>query len=92
MKLKYKNEKKEKMKVLRFTASWCQPCKMLAKTLEETNTGMPIEIIDIDENQQIAMDYGIRGVPTLVMIDGDIEVKRVSGMLMKNQLTEWLGA
>ena len=84
--------KDKKMKVLRFTASWCQPCKMLAKTLEDVETQIPIEVIDIDENQQIAMDYGIRGVPTLVMIDGDIEVKRVSGMLMKNQLTEWLGA
>jgi hypothetical protein len=38
------------------------------------------------------MDYGIRGVPTLVMLDGDIEVKRFSGMKMKNELTEWLGA
>jgi len=84
--------KDKKMKVLRFTASWCQPCKMLAKTLEDVETQIPIEVIDIDENQQIAMDYGIRGVPTLVMIDGDIEVKRVSGMLMKNQLTDWLGA
>lgn len=84
--------KDKKMKVLRFTASWCQPCKMLAKTLEDVETQIPIEVIDIDENQQLAVDYGIRGVPTLVMLDGDIEVKRVSGMLMKNQLTEWLGA
>ena len=84
--------KDKKMKVLRFTASWCQPCKMLAKTLEDVETQIPIEVIDIDENQGLAMDYGIRGVPTLVMLDGDIEVKRVSGMLMKNQLSEWLGA
>ena len=84
--------KDKKMKVLRFTASWCQPCKMLAKTLEDVETKIPIEVIDIDNNQDIAVQYGIRGVPTLVMLDGDIEVKRVSGMLMKNQLTEWLGA
>jgi thioredoxin-like negative regulator of GroEL len=65
---------------------------MLAKTLEDVETQIPIEVIDIDVQQELAMDYGIRGVPTLVMLDGDIEVKRVSGMLMKNQLTEWLGA
>ena len=83
-----------KMKVLRFTASasWCQPCEMLAKTLEEVNTQIPIEVIDIDKNQQLAVNYGIRSVPTLVMLDGDIEVKRFSGMKMKNELTEWLGA
>lgn len=78
------------MKVLRFTASWCGPCKMLAKTLEDVDTQIPIEVIDIDENQELAMHYGIRGVPTLVMLDGDIEVKRLVGMKMKNELSEWL--
>lgn len=78
------------MRVLRFTASWCQPCKMLAKTLEDVDTQIPIEVIDIDDKQDIAMHYGIRGVPTLVMLDGDIEVKRLSGMKMKNELEEWL--
>jgi thioredoxin 1 len=80
------------MKVLRFTASWCGPCKMLAKTLEYVDTQIPIEVIDIDENQDLAVEYGIRGVPTLVMLDGDIEVKRASGMMMKDELSEWLGA
>lgn len=78
------------MKVLRFTASWCGPCKMLAKTLEDIDTQVPIEVIDIDENQDLAMQYGIRGVPTLVMLDSDIEVKRLVGMKMKNELSEWL--
>ena len=80
------------MKVLRFTASWCQPCKMLAKTLEDVVTQIPIEVIDIDNNQDIAVQYGIRGVPTLIMLDGDIEVKRFSGMKMKNEIETWLGA
>ena len=84
--------KDKKMKVLRFTASWCQPCKMLAKTLEDVETQIPIEVIDIDENGDIAAEYGIRSVPTLIMLDGGIEVKRFSGMKMKNELTEWLGA
>jgi len=84
--------KDKKMRVLRFTASWCQPCKMLAKTLEDVDTKIPIEVIDIDEKQEVAMQYGIRGVPTLVMLDGDIEVKRFSGMKMKNELAEWFGA
>jgi thioredoxin 1 len=65
---------------------------MLAKTLEDVETLIPIEVIDIDENREIATQYGIRGVPTLVMIDGDIEVKRFSGIKMKSELTDWLGA
>jgi len=78
------------MRVLRFTASWCQPCKMLAKTLEDVNTNVPIEVIDIDDNSELAKDYGIRGVPTMVMLDGDTEVKRLVGMSQKKELENWL--
>ena len=38
------------MKVLRFTASWCQPCKMLAKTLEDVDTQIPIDIVQCAPN------------------------------------------
>jgi len=77
-------------RILRFTASWCQPCKMLAKTLEEINTDIPIEVVDIDVHSDIAMDYNIRSVPTLVMKDGNIEMKRMIGMKSKQDLSEWL--
>jgi thioredoxin 1 len=77
-------------RVLRFTASWCQPCKALAQQLEEINTNLPIEVIDIDDNQALAMDYGIRSVPTLVMMNENIEVKRRTGIVAKNLLQEWL--
>lgn len=77
-------------KVLRFTASWCQPCKMLAKNLESVNTDLPIEVVDIDEDTEKAISYNVRGVPTLVMIDGDTEVKRVTGMISLKQLEDWL--
>ena len=77
-------------KILRFTASWCQPCKALAMQLEEANVSLPIEVIDIDVHSEIAMEYGIRSVPTLIMLDENIEMKRMSGMKTKQQLTEWI--
>jgi thioredoxin 1 len=77
-------------KVLRFTASWCQPCKMLAKTLEGIIIDYPIEVIDIDENQELSIQYGVRGVPTLVMLENDAEVKRIVGMQTEGFLKEWL--
>jgi thioredoxin 1 len=76
-------------KVLRFTASWCGPCKMLARNLEDVNTIIPIEVIDIDEKQDIAVEYGVRGVPTLVMLDENVEVKRLVGMTSLKQLEDW---
>jgi len=76
-------------KVLRFTASWCGPCKMLAKNLEIAGLNLPIEVVDIDVHNEVAQEYGIRGVPTLVMLDENIEVKRMVGVKTVNELQEW---
>jgi thioredoxin 1 len=77
-------------KILRFTASWCGPCKTLAKTLEGVNTNIPIEVIDIDVYSDVAAEYGIRSVPTLVMVEDNIEIKRMSGTKPQEQLNEWV--
>ena len=77
-------------KILRFTASWCGPCKTLAKTLESVETNIPIEVIDVDVHNDIAAEYGIRGVPTLVMLEDNIEIKRMSGTKPQEQLNEWV--
>lgn len=77
-------------RVLKFSASWCNPCKMLSATLKDVQTDIPIQEIDIDENMDAAREFGIRGVPTLVMLDGNTEIKRKSGMMMKNELEAWL--
>jgi thioredoxin 1 len=77
-------------KLLRFTASWCQPCKAMAKVLEDIDTNLPIEVIDIDEQSELAVDYGIRSVPTLVMVDENIEVRRMVGLVTKEKLKKWM--
>lgn len=77
-------------KILRFTASWCQPCKALAMQLEEADIKLPIEVIDIDVHSELAIEYGIRSVPTLILIDENIEMKRMTGSKTKQQLTEWI--
>ena len=77
-------------RILRFTASWCGPCKSLAMNLENANLGLPIEVVDIDIHSDVAQEYGIRSVPTLVMLDENIEVKRIIGSKTVNQLQEWV--
>ena len=78
-------------RILRFTASWCQPCKTLAKNLEMVNTKkVPIEVVDIDVHSEVAVEYGIRSVPTLVMKDENIEVKRFSGVKTTKELEAWI--
>ena len=76
-------------KILRFTASWCQPCKGLAMNLEAAELTIPIEVVDIDVMSDVAVEYGIRSVPTLVMVEDGTILKRISGVQTTQQLKEW---
>ena len=76
-------------KILKFSASWCQPCKMLAKNLETAQLSVPVEEVDIDEMTDMSVEYKIRGVPTLVMLEDGKEVKRVSGVKSVDELKAW---
>jgi thioredoxin-like negative regulator of GroEL len=76
-------------KIYRFTASWCQPCKALSKNLELANLDIPIEVIDIDVFEYIAIEYAIRSVPTLILKGGETE-KRLVGVHSPEQIREWV--
>jgi len=82
------------MKVLKFQANWCGPCKGLSMVIKGAGDKikMPIEEVDIDTNVFMSTNFNIRSVPTLVMVDKEEkEIKRVTGMLQENELLEWLG-
>ena len=67
-------------KVIRFTASWCGPCKALASVLEKIETDIPIEVVDIDEQTDLATEFGIRSVPTMVMMEDNNVLKKMVGL------------
>ena len=64
------------IEVLKFSASWCGPCRVLAQTLADVEG---ITNIDIEKDQETARKYGIRSVPTLVFLKDGKEVHRQSG-------------
>lgn len=78
------------MRILRFTAGWCQPCKALQKNIENAKIDIPIEVYDVDENMDIATEYGIRTIPTMILLDGNNEIKRVNGVLSSKELENWI--
>jgi thioredoxin 1 len=64
------------IEVLKFSASWCGPCRVLANTLKDVEG---ITAIDIDKDMETARKYGIRSVPTMVFLKDGVEVHRQSG-------------
>ena len=75
-------------KVLEFSASWCQPCKVFAKTFEEISkmdefSDIEFESHDIEESEEIenmVANFGVRSVPTTILLDDEGNVlKRLSG-------------
>jgi thioredoxin 1 len=71
-------------KLLDFYADWCMPCKALSPTIETLRveyegSGIAIEKVNIDDNAELTTKYSIRSVPTLVFVDGEEEVHRMTG-------------
>jgi thioredoxin-like negative regulator of GroEL len=62
---------------------------MLSRTLESAELNLPIDVIDIDVYPETASEFGVRSVPTLIMMDGNVEVKRMSGSKTTKELQEW---
>jgi len=59
-------------KLLYFSAEWCSPCKMVGPVMEELKTeGYNVQKIDVDSNQELSQQFGIRNIPTVVLtVDG----------------------
>jgi len=77
------------IKIIRFTSTWCQPCKILAPIFGELQnevSDVMFETIDVDYNKDKASQYSVSGIPTVIIEkDGQI-VNRFSGVKPKNAI------
>lgn len=74
-----------------YSASYCNPCKQLKKTIEDTNLGIPVNIIDIEDDPVSTSEYAIRGVPTVLLMSENQVMKRRSGYMSAEQLKQFVG-
>ena len=80
--------------VVDFWAEWCGPCKMIAPSLEEISSEMAGKVkvakVNIDENPDIAAQYGVRSIPTLAMFKGGEVADIKVGASPKSALSNWI--
>ena len=79
--------------IVDFWAEWCGPCKMLTPILEELSNEMKNEInvvkVNLDENQDLAMKYSIRSIPTLLLFKEGNLIDTKVGLLPKSEIVTW---
>ena len=71
------------LKVIDFYADWCGPCKVLSPMIEklkENNPDISIEKINVDENRDLALQFSVRNIPTVIFLKGDEVVAREIGV------------
>ena len=78
-----------KVVLLNFWATWCGPCRMLAPILEELSGQHPelkIVKVDVDENRELALRYGIESIPTLLVFKGGQVADRSVGLVSPQEI------
>ena len=79
-----------------FWAAWCGPCRMLGPIIEEIANDFEgkaiVGKVDVDNNQQISVDYGIRNIPTVLIFKNGEVVDKIVGVSPKEVIAEKLSA
>ena len=83
----------DKLVIVDFYADWCGPCKMVAPILEEIleeYSDVEVYKVNIDEEPEIAKDFSVKSIPTIVSFKGGLEHKKVVGAQPKDALIDLL--
>ena len=74
--------------LLYFTAAWCGPCKKFRPLMENLSSQINVQFIDIDSNPGVAQTYGVRNIPTTILVKDGVELERFTGARSSQQILE----
>ena len=82
----------EKEAVVDFYATWCGPCKMFGPIFEEVSNEKNINFVklDVDKHSNIAREYGVMSIPTIILFKDGKEIKRFTGFMSKDDFINYL--
>ncbi len=79
-----------------FWAEWCAPCRMIAPVLDEIaaemNGKLKVVKVNVDENHNTPAQYGVRGIPTLLLVKDGQVVSQQTGAAPKNSIMSWINS
>lgn len=85
----------DKVVLVDFYADWCGPCKMVAPILEKIGSersDFDIAKINVDESQDLAYEYSVQAIPTMVIFKNGKVVNSITGFMTENQIVEMLSS
>lgn len=88
--------KEQDIALVDFSATWCGPCKKLAPMLDEISNQMGDKVafynVDVDENQKLALQYGIASIPSLLIMKKGEKVDMKVGVAPKDEIIAFITA
>ena len=75
--------------ILYFSAPWCSPCKMLGPIMESLSGQINYRKINVDNDTELSTKYGVRNIPTLVLLENGEAVNRTTGLQSKQQILDF---
>ncbi len=79
------------MKIIKFGAPWCGQCKVMVNELKETPLDVPVEEISVDKDEKdLTTLFGVRSLPTLILLKGDNEIKRWVGLTKPSEINDYI--
>jgi thioredoxin 1 len=73
-----------------FSAPWCQPCQTLGPIMEQVSQQVYVEKINVDYEPDLITKYGVRNVPTVILVENGQEVRRFAGARSYNDVMNFI--